>query len=779
MGTLAAYSAAGAADSAALPPAQWGTGVAPPQAQGNLPLLRFAIPAGPLSMVLPAFEQVTGVQVTLLREAIADLQSPGVTGSYTVEQALRRLLGGTGVGYRFTESGAVTLDLETVTTLVEVTESPVTVSSPKFTEPLRDLPQTISIIPRAIIEEQGATTLSDVLRNVPGLTIAAGEGGAPAGDNLTLRGFSARNDIFVDGVRDLGPQSRDPFNIEQVEVIKGPQSAFAGRGSTGGSINLVTKQPSLSRRLGGSVSLGSAGNRRATGDINLPLAPRTAFRMNFLAHHAGVPGRDVVESERQGYAPSLLLGGGGPTRLTFSYFRLRQDNTPDYGIPWVTATHNVLAAYRDQPAPVPRESFYGLRSRDRENTGSDMGTVRFERDFTDTLGLRSQFRYGRATRDSITTAPRFASNDNLTINRNGPSWLTRDRIQDSQTDLRASFRTGSIEHTTVTGAAFTRESNLRRVRTVAGAAATTLFNPDPGQPFTGTITLSPLAGDATADTQALYAFDTVKLGSRVFLNGGVRWERFAVDGVNTNGAPLDRVDTMLSVRAGAVYKPAQNGGFYLSYGTSLNPSLEGLTYQPADTTLEPEKTYTMEAGSKWDVLNGRLSTSLAVFRVEKTNARTPGVLPDDPPQVLEGEQRVAGVELGVSGFITRQWRLFGAYTYLGSRILNSNNPAEVGKELINTPPHSVNIWSTYRIRKLELGGGARFIDRRFGNTTNTRRVSGYWTVDAMASYPVMNHLDLRLNLYNLNNAYYFERLGGGHLIPGPARAAMLSANFLF
>jgi catecholate siderophore receptor len=236
---------------------------------------------------------------------------------------------------------------------------------------------------------------------------------------------------------------------------------------------------------------------------------------------------------------------------------------------------------------------------------------------------------------------------------------------------------------------------------------------------------------------------------------------------------------MLSVRAGAVYNPAQNGSLYLSYGASLNPSLEGLTYQPADVTLEPEKTYTVEGGTKWDVLSGRLSLSAAVFRVEKTNARTPGVLPDDPPQVLQGRQRVAGTELGVSGFVTRRLRMFGAYTYLGSKILDSNNPAEQGNRLINTPPHSFNLWTTYSFGKLELGGGARFIGRRFSNTTNTRQVDGYWTADAMASYPVGRHLSLRLNLYNLNDAYYFERLGGGHLIPGPSRAAMVSTNFHF
>ncbi|MCZ2080186.1 MAG: TonB-dependent siderophore receptor [Bryobacterales bacterium] len=785
VGTLAAYTVAGH-DPHTILYAQRPKGAPPPvysQESGALPARQFGIPAGPLDTVIAAFEIASGLQVDIAIPAIGEVQSPGVSGFLPVEEALNKLLTGTGVTYHFTKPGRVVLELRGLRQSVEVTDN-VPLSSPKYTEPIRNLPQTISVIPRAVIEQQGATSLSEVLRNVPGLTIAAGEGGTPAGDNLTLRGFSARNDVFVDGVRDLGPQSRDPFNLEQVEVIKGPQSAFTGRGSTGGSINLVSKAPNLNRFIGGSLSLGNASIQRFTTDVNLPLArlglgERTAFRMNFLEHDAGVPGRDAVESERRGIAPSLLFGGGTPTRLTLGYYRLHQNNIPDYGIPWVTATQNALADYRNQPAPVPRDTFYGLKSRDREKMGSDMATVRFEHDFDDSLLLWNQLRYGRSTRDSITTAPRFANNDSLTINRNGPSWLTEDDVWDSQTDLRASLQTGSVKHTAVLGATFSREHNRRKSRSVTGSPTTTLFNPDPNQPFEGTITLNPIVGDATGGTQAFYAFDTVRFGQQFQLNGGLRWDRFAVDGVHTNGNPLDRTDTMLSGRAGAVYTPAQNGSFYVSYGTSLNPSLEGLTYQPADTTLEPEKTYSVEGGTKWDLLNGRLSLSGAVFRVEKTNARTPGVLPDDPPMVLDGEQRVAGVEIGISGSLTRRWSLYSAYTYLASKILRSNNPAEVGNELTNTPPHSLNIWTTYRLGKLDLGGGTRFVDRRFNNNSNVRRADGYWTADAMASYPIVSHLDLRLNLYNLNNAYYFERLGGGHLIPGPARAGMITANFRF
>jgi catecholate siderophore receptor len=241
-----------------------------------------------------------------------------------------------------------------------------------------------------------------------------------------------------------------------------------------------------------------------------------------------------------------------------------------------------------------------------------------------------------------------------------------------------------------------------------------------------------------------------------------------------------RVDKMLSFRAGAVFKPRPEGSIYAAYGTSLSPSLEGLSYGTANAAIDPEKTYTMEAGGKWEVFGSRLLLTGALFRVEKTNARTPGVLPDDPPQVLQGRQRVDGVELGATGSLTRRWQLFGGYTLLDSEIAESNTPAEVGKRIINTPRHSFSLWTTYETPwRLEVGGGARYAGRRYGNNTNTRYVDGYWLLDLTASYPLSRRVDLRLNVNNLTDAYYFDRIAGGHVVPGAARTVLVGTNFRF
>ncbi|MBO0719798.1 MAG: TonB-dependent siderophore receptor [Blastocatellia bacterium] len=746
-------------------------------------LSRFDIPPGPLGAVLATYQNLTGLRLIFPSSDISGISSPGVSGALTAEKALEQLLAGTGVVYRFTGPQLVTLELKGVEGSVEILGR-ITPSSPKYTEPLRDTPQTINVIPRAVIEEQGATTLRDVLRNVPGLTVVAGEGGAPAGDNLMLRGFSARNDIFVDGVRDISPQTRDAFNLEQVEVVKGPGSAFTGRGSTGGSVNLVTKTPNLKSLYAGSLSFGTDGTKRVTTDVNLPFKDRYAFRLNLMGTDAGVAGRDVTKNQRWGIAPSLSTGLGTSSRFTFNYLHVKQDNIPDYGIPWVPETNNALSELRGRPAPVDRANFYGIKSRDYEVINADVATVNYERDFSDNMTVRNQLRYGRTTRDSLTTAPRFASDDSLVISRNGPSWLTEDKIWDNQTDLKSRFDTGSVGHNLVTGLSFSYESNQRLTRAVSTAPTTDLYHPDPDLPFNSVTSLSPYVGDITGKSMAFYAFDTAKLGRRWELVGGLRWDYFDADGVPTAAATaapparIARIDRMLSGRGSIVFKPRAEGSVYASYGTSIDPSLEGLAYQPASANIEPEKTYTVEVGTKWDLVGERLSLNGAVFNVDKTNART-----TDPVTnlvSLDGDLRVRGFEIGASGSLTRLWKVLAGYTLLDSRVTKSNNPQQVGRRFQNTPRNSFNIWTTYLLRsKFNLGGGVRFIGKRFGNLTNTRYVDKYYTIDALASFPINNKIEIRLNLYNLNNAYYFDRLGDGHVVPGAGRSAMLSTGFRF
>ncbi len=675
---------------------------------------------------------------------------------------------------------------------------PERLASPRFTEPLRDIPQTINVIPKEVIQEQGVSSLRDVLRNVPGISMQAGEGGVPAGDNLSIRGFSSRTDLFIDGVRDFGGYTRDPFNLEQVEVTKGPSSTNAGRGSTGGSINLVSKTAKEEKAYEIMLGGGTGNYQRATFDINQPIEglEGAAFRLNGMFHSADFPGREIVTEERWGIAPTFTYGLGTDTRVIVSYFHLDQKGMPDYGLPWVPAANTALPGLGDQIAPVDYGNFYGLAFRDHVENTTDIFSLEFQHEFSEAVKLRNITRYGHTTTDMDVTAPRFLNNASTDIRRT--DWKTRDQVDTilaNQTDVNIEFETGPLEHSMVTGLELARETSKNYGRTDHNAAeptpppTTDLFAPNPYDPYFPLIARNG-AGTATeAFSAALYAFDTVKVNEQWMVTGGVRWDYFDVDYHNraTTGVHtlLDRTDDMFSYRGAITWKPCEPGSVYFGYGTSFNPSAEGLSLGTAATSanninLEPEESETFELGTKWDVLGDKLLLTAAVFRTDKTNART-----EDPTDlgdviVLDGEQRVQGIELGVAGQITDSWRLTGGYTYLDSEILESRNAAEVGKELSNTPEHSFSLWSVHQITdSFEAGVGANFVDSRFSNNTNAREAPSYWLFDAMLGYAINENVSLQLNVYNLANEDYIDRVGGGHAMPGAGRSAVLSTRFTF
>ncbi len=685
------------------------------------------------------------------------------------------------------DSGQAT---EVVTDTIEVT-APARPFSPKYTESLRETPQTITIVPQALFAEQGATTLRDILRNVTGISIQAGEGGGGLpGDNLAIRGFAARNDIFVDGVRDFGAYTRDPYNLDQVEVAKGPASAIAGRGSTGGVINLTTKEPITQALHSAVLSVGTDRFERATIDLNQPtgaVVPNSALRLNAVWSQGDTPGRDEVDNSRWGIAPSLAFGLGQATRGKLSYSYLEQDNLPEYGLPWVPATNRPLAAFADQPAPVSFDNFYGLVDRDHENLTTGIANAVVEHDFGSTATLRSTVRYGDASRDSVITAPRFVSDNSTDLNRQLQARLLDDTILAHQTDLNLRFTTGAVDHALVTGVELSSETSRNRLRSGPAAPVADLFNPDPHQPYAGPVVLTGARTESDADTTAAYAFDTVSLGADWKVTAGLRWDRFQVDfkNVTVGGAATNfgRTDEYVSWKASAVRALGENGSAYVGVGTSFNPSADGntgLSLTAALVDLRPETSRTVELGTKWDLLDSRLSVNAALFRSEKTNARTPGVLPTDPPTVLDGEQRVDGLELGLTGRITPNWLAFAGFTHMESEVLRSNVPAEVGKELANTPENSFSLWTSYRFRAgLEIGGGASYVGDRWSSNTNVRRAPAYWLADATVAYEFNDRLTLRLNGSNLADERYIDRVGGGHFVPGPGRSLALTTQVKF
>jgi len=752
----------------------------------TLPLRRFDIPAGPLEDAIAAFQKATGVNVHFTNEGIKTLNSKGVTGLHTVEEGLRLLLEGSGVSARFTAARSVELELRAGASTVDVSATVSQVTSPKYTEPMRDTAQTIDVVSGQTMDQQGVTTLRDALRNVAGISLAAGEGGSQ-GDNLTIRGFTARNDLFIDGMRDFGSYYRDPFNTEEVEVLQGPSSVTFGRGSTGGVVNQQTKSASLSHSISGSLDLGTDLTRRVTLDVNEPvkaLGDGAAFRINIMGDENNVAGRNAAKNRRFGVAPTLSLGLGTATRWTFSYFHQDADDIPDYGIPWLF----------NGPAPVNRNNFYGFQS-DYLRTYDDIATARMEHDVSSHITIRDQVRFANYVRDVRITEPQILTPtlstplSALVVNRHEIAVNSVESYLDNQLDMTAHFKTAGVEHTLVAGIEGSRETSDPTCPTITGDPTTSLLNPVDTQPYSG---IAPITSQVktTALSVAAYVLDTVKVGKHWDLTGGVRWDRFDTD-YKQSIAPataFSRVDAMPTWRAAVVYKPVDRGSIYFDYGTSFNPSAESLSLSASNANLPPEKNKTYEFGTKWDVPGTRLSFTAAVFRTDKTNAREP-----DPTNsllnVLAGNQRVNGAQVGVKGHITRKWELTTSYANLDSRVVSSNYyPAAIGAQLANVPRNTFNIWNEYHLPwRWEMGGGANYVSSRTASSTVpldpttglVKEVPGYWVFNAMFKRPINEHVDFQANINNIANRYYYDELHPGHIVLGPGRSALLGFKFKF
>ena len=657
----------------------------------------------------------------------------------------------------------------------------------KMTQPLLDTPQSVSVISGQLLQDQHATTLRDAVRNVAGLSIAAGEGGAQ-GDSLTLRGFTARNDIFLDGMRDFGSYYRDTFNYEKVEVLKGPASVAFGRGSTGGVINQVSKMPEKHAQGEINATWGTGRKQRLALDLNEPvphLGQGTSFRLNAFEEMSGVSGRDIVETRHYGIAPSLEFGLGTPTRVTWSFLHEQSDDVPDYGIPWLF----------NAPAPVNYSNYYGFKS-DFLKTSADIHTLKIEHDLDQNNMIRDQARYGIYTRVMRATEPKISGSptlstplSNIVVARNELNTNSTETFLQNQLDLVSKFKTGGLEHNTVIGMEVGKETSEPIRFTISGVPTTNLQTPNTAQNFSGTSVLNTNV-KLVSNTLSFYGMDTVKFDNQWSVMGGLRWDQFKTDYresvANVNATSTDQ---MLSWRGSLIYKPIEDGSFYLSYGNSFNPSAEALSLSAPTASLAPEENIVLELGTKWELLKKKFSLRSAIFRAEKRNARETN--PSDATQViLSGDQLVEGFEVEGVGSLTEEWQVTFGYAYLDSKVLKSNFfPTAVGQPLANVPRNTFNLWSSYTFpSKVQVGAGMNYVSaRRANNTTNVidattglpREVPSYVVFNAMIACPLGKEVELQLNLNNLTNVQYIDQVQNSHLVPGESQTALLSVNYKF
>lgn len=715
-----------------------------------------------------------------------------------------------------------------VKSAVEVPYKAEAMSSPKFTQPLVDTPQTITVIKKELLREQGATTLAEALRNTPGVTMLAGENGnTSSGDSIFMRGFDTQGSIFVDGIRDLGSISRDVFNIEQVEVVKGPSGADNGRGASSGYVNLLTKVPFMDDYNTASFTLGTHSRKRATADLNRPIdigIPGAAVRLNLVAQDYGVPGRHEVERKSYGFAPSIAFGLNTPTRMYFYLLHSQQDNRPDGGVPTIglrSFYNSVLTPNGIKPPKVNSTNFYGSKS-DDEDVNINMFTARIEHDLAPGVTLRNTSRYGRLTLESTLTgvntlagigtlaspSTNFAG---YTVSRSRQGRDQTNEILTNQTNLSAEIGSGTFVHSVSGGVEFIHEKQKTPgfgLPTGVTQANANLYNPSTSDVFQTPVRNGTFSnGDTTSS--ALYLFDTLKVGEQWQLTAGYRFEHYNTDSSSAVVSTLTTYPTLpagtlvhaspessgnlKSWKLGALYKPAPNGSVYVSTANSQQPpgganfALSTAVNSANQAGLAPQKGRNVELGTKWEFNGGRLAVAGALFHSKNKNELVQD--PVDPNTYTQvGSRRVKGAEVSVVGQVTDALHLSAGLAYVKTKITRAAATTQ-GGAIQFSPEFTFTSWATYRLPMgVTLGAGVR----RVGNSVTSSnvdtstlsgiyRIPGYWVADALVNYDVTKSLSLQLNVNNLFDKDYIASVNNGRsrYFPGVPRSALLTANLTF
>jgi catecholate siderophore receptor len=675
---------------------------------------------------------------------------------------------------------------------------------------LQSTPQSITVIPQAVIEQQQATTVDQVLKYVPGVTVSTGEGGGGMnGDAFRIRGFDAKGDIYVDGLRDFGAYVRDDFATENVQVFKGSSSESFGNGTTGGAINLEQKKAHLGDAFSLQGTLGNGPQKRTVLDLNKQINDTTAARIVGMWHDQDTVDRDHVYSKRWGVLGSLGFGLGTSQTFTVNYLHQHGDRRPDMGVPIPSRTDGGIA-YPVTEYGVPRSNFFGKET-DRDVTTVDMVTARYSNRINDWLTISNDTRYAHYTRRMVFTpnmCTGTCASDILAGNPNTAFtvWPVVGDTQKSSggqniTTAVARFNTGALKHEFVGGLDVYYQNNVFGY--LSGSmprTGGTLLNPDFSNP-PGFQVL-----DMTSPTRArswdigVFASDRVWLTDTFSVLGGLRQDRYHAKSASWNattggyGSWTDATTNFLSPKASLIWEPTKQQTYYLSYARSFtpqgaNPTFQG-TVSASQPNLEPDKNRTLEIGGKWSLLDDRLGATAALFQVDKNRGSYSDPLTGI--SVNSGEKdRVRGVELGLTGKITRNWDVQASYTYMDGKILASSPSAfDPGNTIGNRVPFvskdNLALWSTYDIAplfpslpgKLLVGGGVNYRSNYFADPSMHYGIPSATTIDALVSYEV-DRYRLALNVTNLtnkltyNSAFYFR----SEVAPGRTVALTASVKF--
>lgn len=736
----------------------------------------FSIPALPLADALAEFSRQADVAVRVDAAAAQGVRSHAVSGNLTAAEALRRLLEGTGLSARFNgvrtavvTGAAADYALTTLNVVAERSQGYAPVRSTTATKtdtPLRDTPQSVSVVTSEAIADQSMQGMADVVRYVPGVTMGQGEGHR---DAPTIRGNASTADFFVDGVRDDAQYLRDLYNVERVEALKGSNAMIFGRGGGGGVLNRVSKQAGWAPVRTLTVESGSWGHRRTLVDVGQGLSGAVAARFNGMWENSeGF--RDFSELRRYGINPTLALSLGR-TRVDAGYERFHDRRNVDRGIP----------SYQGRPSPARVETFFGNPAVNQSRMDVNAANLTVEHT-AGALTVRNRSRFADYDKFYQNTFPGAVTADGSQVALSAYNHAIGRRNWFNQTDVIGHATTAGVRHTVLVGAELGRQRTGQFRNTGYYNDATTSLTVPFGSPTVTTpVTFRQSATDADNHTLttvgAVYLQEQAELTSWLRALGGLRYDRFNVDYHNhRTGDELERRDELWSPRAGLVLKPMQALSFYGSFSVSYLPgSGDQFTSLTATTeTLEPERFTNREVGAKWDV-RPSLSLTAAVYRLDRTNTSAPD--PADPSKIVQtGEARTTGFELGATGNLTRHWQVIGGFASQRARIVSTTSAAKAGAVVPLVPHQTMSLWN--RLQLLPAVGVGLGVVRQsdmWAAIDNTVTLPGFTRADGALFLRLNDALGAQVNVENLlDERYYATSQGNNNIMPGAKRTLRIS-----
>jgi catecholate siderophore receptor len=641
----------------------------------------------------------------------------------------------------------------------------------KTITPLRDVPQSVTVVPQQMMKDQLMTSIGQVVQYVPGIAAHQGENNR---DQIIVRGNSSSADFFVNGVRDDMQYYRDVYNLERIEALKGPNALIFGRGGAGGVVNRVTKDAGFNRLRELTVQGGMFGNGRVTADIDQPLGAAVALRVNGMFEHAG-SFRKGVDLDRSGVTPSLTIVPSDATRITFRYEYLDDARVADRGITSIAG----------RPADLDPSTYFGNPADSRVRARVNIASANVEhrigaftiRNHT-LVGNYDRF-YQNYVPGAVTATRTMAA---LTAYNNASN---RTNVF-NQTDFVSRVTIGGLRHTLLAGAEIGRQFTDNFRNTGYFGTATSILVPVDAPTVGVTAAFRQSATDADnhlrTSVAAAYAQDQVELSRHLQVVAGLRFDRFDLKYHNNRtGEDLERPDNLVSPRLGVIVKPAVPLSLYASYSVSYLPS-SGDQFSSLTTITQqakPEKFNNYELGAKWD-LAPRLALTTALYRLDRTNTRATD--PNDPTRIVQtGSQRTNGYELGVNGAVSRFWTVAGGYAYQDAFVTSATTAAAAGAQVGQVPQHTFSLWSMLQVRpRVSAGAGIVYRSDMFAAIDDTVTLPGYTRVDAAVYMPLVRGLRLQANVENLfDRAYYANADSNTNISPGSPRTVRVGLTAVF